>query len=325
MRAIVRDRFGPYDVAWELREIDRPGFGDDEVLVRVRAASAKIWKLDLPAGVLFLLRVVLRRSPRHVVPGLDLSGLVEAVGKNVTRFQPGDEVFGWCSSALTEFAAVSEDALVHKPANVSFDEAGATTMVGLTALQALRDTGGIRKGQEVLVIGASGGVGTSAVQIAKAFGAKVTGVCSTANVDLVESIGADHVIDYTREDFTRVGKRYDLILDMAASHSLSELRRTLTPEGTLVMVGSSGSHSKHIWISGFARWFRAAVISTFVNQSLRAFLQARRQDDLVALAELLEAGKLVPVISERFPLSEAPELIRQIEEDHTRGNVVITI
>jgi NADPH:quinone reductase-like Zn-dependent oxidoreductase len=221
--------------------------------------------------------------------------------------------------------SVSEDNLVAKPANLSFEQAAVVPMSGFTALQGLRDKGQIQPGQKVLIVGASGGVGTFAVQIAKAFGAEVTGVCSTPNLDLVRSIGADHVIDYTQEDFTETRQRYDLILDMAGNRSLSEYRRALSREGTLVMVGSSGSTSSHLYLRGFGRWFRAFVLSALGNQRLCALISTRSQEDLVVVRELIEAGQLTPVISARYPLSEVPEAIRHFDEGHARGKIVITV
>ena len=241
MKAIVQDRYGSPDAVPELKEIDMPVVMDDEVLVRVRAATAR-WAWDIPAGIRYIGRIGVRlRKPRNDVPGLEMAGEVEAVGRNAKQFQPGDEVFGWCKGALAEYVSVPEDQLAPKPANLTFEQSAVVPISGFTALQGLRDKGELQPGQKVLIVGASGGVGTFAVQIAKAFGAEVTGVCSTPNLDLVRSIGADYVIDYTQEDFTENGQRYDLILDMAGDRSLSEYRRTLSPEGTLVMVGSSGS------------------------------------------------------------------------------------
>ena len=253
MKAMVQDKYGPPGDVPELREIDMPVVTDDEVLVRVRAAAAN-WAWDIPAAVRYIGRMGVRlRKPRNDVPGLEMAGQVEAVGKNAKQFQSGDEVFGWCKGALAEYVCVSEEGLALKPANVTFEQAAVVPLSGFTALQGLRDKGQIQPGQKVLIVGASGGVGTFAVQIAKAFGAEVTGVCSTPNVDLVRSIGADHVIDYTQEDFTENGQRYDLILDMAGNRSLSEYRRALSPEGTLVMIGSSGSTSSHLYLRGFGR------------------------------------------------------------------------
>lgn len=328
MRAIVQDKYGPPDDVPELKEIDRPVITDDEVLVRVRAATAR-WSWDIPAGLRYIGRLVARlREPSNHVPGLEMAGQVEAVGKNVKQFQPGDEVFGWCSGALAEYVSVSEANLAPKPANVTFEQAAVVPVAGFSVLQGLRDKGQIQPGQEVLIIGASGGVGTFAVQVAKAFGAEVTGVCSTQNLDLVRSLGADHVIDYTQEDYTRSGRRYDLILDMAGDRSLSDYRRALSPKGTLVMVGSSGSTSGHPYLRGFGRWFRALVLSAVGRQRLRALISTsstRSKQDLVVLKELLEAGKVTPVIGARYPLSEVPAAIRHFEEGHARGKVVITV
>ena len=325
MKAIVQDRYGSPDAVPELKEIDRPVATDDEVLVRVRAATAR-WAWDIPAGIRYIGRIGVRlRKPRNDVPGLEMAGEVEAVGRNAKQFQPGDEVFGWCKGALAEYVSVPEDQLAPKPANLTFEQSAVVPLSGFTVLQGLRDKGVLRPGQKVLIVGASGGVGTFAVQIAKAFGAEVTGVCSTPNPDLVRSLGADYVIAYTREDFTENGQRYDLILDMAGDRSLSEYRRALSPEGTLVMVGSSGSTSGHLYLRGFSRWFRALVMSVFVRQRLRSLMSTRSQEDLVVVTELIEAGKLTPVTSARYPLSEFPKAIRHFEEGHTRGTVVITV
>ena len=325
MKAIVQDKYGSPDDVPELKEIDKPVITDDEVLVRVRAAAAR-WAWDIPAGLRYIGRIAVRlRKPRDDVPGLEMAGQVEAVGKNVKHFQPGDEVFGWGKGALAEYVSVSQDQLALKPANLTFGQAAVVPMSGFTVLQGLRDKGQIQPGQKVLIIGASGGVGTFAVQIAKALGAEVTGVCSTPNLDLVRSIGADQVIDYTQEDFTKNGQRYDLILDMAGDRSLSDYRRALSPKGTLVMVGSSGSTSGHLYLRGFGRWLTALVLSALGRQRLRALLSTRSNEDLVVLKELIEAGKLTPVISASYPLSEVPEAIRHFEEGHARGKVVITV
>ena len=328
MKAIVQDKYGSPDVL-ELQDIDKPEVKDDEVLVRVRAASAKINYWDLPAGVRYILRLIAvgLRKPRNTVPGLDLAGQVEAVGKNVKRFQPSDEVFGWCTGAFAEYVSVSEYALALKPVNITFEQAAVVPVSAITALHGLRDKGQLQPGQHVLIIGASGGVGTFAVQIAKALGAEVTGVCSTGNLDLVRSIGGDHVIDYTQEDFTQSGQRYDLILDMAGDRSLSHLRRALSSKGTLVMVGGSGL-SDQGYIRAIAHWLSARVLSSFVRQRLNALIETRSnwsKEDLVVLKELIEAGKVTPVISAYYPLREVPEAIRHFEEGHARGKVVITV
>jgi NADPH:quinone reductase-like Zn-dependent oxidoreductase len=250
-----------------------------------------------------------------------VAGRVEAVGSNVTQLQPGDAVFGWCDGSFAEYASVPGGQLARKPPNLSFEQAAAVPISGFAALQALRDTGGVQPGQQVVIIGASGGVGSFALQLAKAFGAQVTGVCSTNSVDLVRSIGADQVIDYTQQDFTRTGRRYDLILEMAGNRSLADLRRALTPKGTLVLVGGSGGR----WFMGTGRTLRAVLVSPFVGQRLRSFLSKPRGADLVVLQELLEAGKVTPVIDRTFSLSEAPEAIRYVGERSTQGKTVITV
>jgi len=260
-------------------------------------------------------------KPKHPVPGFDVAGRVEAVGSNVTQLQPGDEVFGWCEGSFAEYASVPEGQLAGKPARLTFEQAAAVPISGFAALQALRDTGGIQPGQQVVIIGASGGVGSFAVQLAKAFGAEVTGVCSTKSVDLVRSIGADHVIDYTQQDFTRSGQRYDLILEMAGNRSLADLRRALTPKGTLVLVGGSGGK----WFMGIGRTLRAVVVSPFVGQRLRSFFSKPRGADLVVLKEFIEAGKVTPVIDRTFPLNATPEAIRYVGERSTQGKTVITV
>jgi NADPH:quinone reductase-like Zn-dependent oxidoreductase len=265
------------------------------------------------------------RKPRPDVLGLEMAGQIEAVGKNTAQFHPGDEVFGWGKGALAEYVSVSEDQLALKPTNLTFEQSAVVPFSGFTALQGLRDKGRLQPGEKVLIIGASGGVGTFAVQIAKAFGAEVTGVCSTPNLDLVRSIGADHVIDYTQEDFTKNGQSYDLILDMAGTQSVSEYRRALSRDGTLVMVGSSGSASSHPYMRGLGRWISALVLSVLGRQKLRGMLSTRSQDDLVAVKDLIEAEKLAPVVSACYPLSEASEAIRHADEGHTRGKVAITV
>jgi len=325
MKAIVQDRYGSPDAVVELKEIDVPAVMDDEVLVRVRAATAR-WAWDIPSAIRYIGRVSVRfRKPRNDVPGLEMAGQVEAVGKNVKQFQLGDEVFGWGKGALAEYVSVSQDQLALKPANLTFEQSAVVPLSGFTALQGLCDKGDLQPGQKVLIVGASGGVGTFAVQIAKALGAEVTGVCSTSNLELVRELGGDYVIDYTQEDFTENGQSYDLILDMAGDRSLSEYRRALSPEGTLVMVGASGSTSSHPYVRALGRWFRALVISPFVHQRLRALMSTKNQQDLIAVKELIEAGKLKPVISARYPLSEVPKAIRHFDEGHIRGKVVITV
>jgi NADPH:quinone reductase-like Zn-dependent oxidoreductase len=321
MQAIVHSRYGPPD-ALELKDIDKPVVTDDAVLVRVHAAAVGKGDWLTVRGLPYVARLRYGLpKPKHPVPGFDVAGRVEAVGSNVTRPQPGDEVFGWCDGAFAEYASVPQSQLAPKPTNLTFEQAAAVPISGFAALQALRDTGGVQPGQTVVIIGASGGVGNFAVQLAKAFGAEVTGVCSTKSADLVRSIGADHVIDYTQQDFTRTGQRYDLILEMAGNRALADLRRALTAKGTLVLVGGSGGR----WFMGTGRTLRAVALSPFVGQRLRSFFSKPRGADLVVLKELIEAGKLTPVIDRVFPLSETPEAIRYVGERSTQGKTVITV
>jgi NADPH:quinone reductase-like Zn-dependent oxidoreductase len=321
MQAIVHSRYGQPDVL-ELKDIDTPVITDDAVLVQVHAAAVGKGDWLTVRGLPYVARMRYGLpNPKHLVPGFDLAGRVEAVGGNVTRLQLGDEVFGWCDGSFAQYASAPQSQLARKPANLSFEQAAAVPISGFAALQALRDTGGVQPGQQVVIIGASGGVGSFAVQLAKAFGAEVTGVCSTKSVDMVRSIGADHVIDYTQEDFTRTGQRYDLILEMAGNRSLADLRRALSPKGTLVLVGGSGGR----WFMGTGRTLRAVLVSPFVGQRLRSFFSKPRGADLVVLQELLEAGKLTPVIDRTFPLSETPEAIRYVGERSTQGKTVITV
>jgi len=321
MKAIVQHKYGSYDLL-ELQEIDKPIVKDDEVQVRVHAAAVHIGDWLAMRGLPYIARIGYGLlKPKNSVPGLEVAGHVEVLGKNVKQFQPGDEVFGWCTGGFAEYVSVSEDALVLKPANLTFEQAAAVPISAFAALQALRDEGTVQPGQNVLIIGASGSVGTFAVQLAKAFGAEVTGVCSTRNVDMVRSIGADQVIDYTLEDITQSGPRFDVILDMAGNRSLSECRRALTPKGTLVMVGGSGGP----WLMGAGRTVRALVLSPFVRQRLRPFLSQPKKEDLVVLKELIEAGKITPVIDRTYTLSETPEALRYVGERHTQGKVVITM
>jgi NADPH:quinone reductase-like Zn-dependent oxidoreductase len=325
MKAIVQYKYGSPDDVLELQDIDKPVVKDDEVLVRVHATTVAGDDWHIMRGLPYVARIAtgLFRPRKNSVPGRDVAGRVEAVGTNVTQFQPGDEVFGWCDGAFAEYVSVSEDALALKPANLTLEQAAAVPISAFTALQALRDKGQIQPGQKVLIIGASGGVGTFAVQLAKAFGAEVTGVCSTRNVDMVRSIGADHVIDYTQEDFTQSGQRYDLILDMVGNRSLSDCRRALNPRGTLVIVGWGTRGGPRIM--GMDRTVRALVLSPFVRQRLRALFHTNSKEDLATLKEFIEAGKVTPVISARYPLSEVPEAIRHFEAGHARGKVVITV
>ena len=323
MKAMIRDAYGPPDVL-ELREIDIPEIADDEVLVRVHAAGVgrDVW--HVMTGLPYPIRLAGYgfRAPKNPVIGSDVAGVVEAVGKNVRRFLPRDEVFGIGKGSYAEYVCAREDKLAHKPVNLTFEQAAVIAIMGSTALQALRDHGKVRPGQEVLIIGASGGVGTYAVQIAKAFGAHVTGVCSTAKIEMVRSIGADHVIDYTREDFAEGDQRYDVILDIGGNSSLARLRRALAPLGTLVIVGGEGGGR---WLGGTDRQLRAMILSPFVGQKLGTFVNKENHEDLIVLKELIEAGKVRPVIDRTYPLAEAPEAIRYLQEGHAQGKVVIHV
>ncbi|WP_231509512.1 NAD(P)-dependent alcohol dehydrogenase [Streptosporangium roseum] len=323
MKAIVRDTYCSPD-ALELGDIGRPVAGDGDVLIRVHAAGVDQGVWHLVTGLPYLVRIAVLRPlrPGSRVPGLDVAGRVEAVGRDVTRFRPGDEVFGTCDGSFAEYACAREDRLAGKPANVTFEQAAAVPTSAFAALQGLRDRGRIQAGQRVLVIGAGGGVGTFAVQLAKALGADVTGVCGPAKTDLVRSIGADDVIDYTREDFADGARRYDLILDTAGRRSLSHLRRALTPRGTLVIVGGEGGGR---WLQGTDRQLRAPMLAPFVRQNLRALMSVEREEDLRYWRELIEAGKVTPIVDRTYPLSEVPEAIRYLRGGHARGKVVITV
>lgn len=322
MRAIVQDTYGAPDEVLELRELELPEMADDEVLVRVRAAAVAGDDWHLMRGLPYVARLTTgMRAPKHRVPGTDLAGRVEAVGRDVTRFEPGDEVFGWSAGAFAEYATVPEQALLRKPESLTLEEAAAIPGSALTALQALRDKGGVTPGHDVLVIGASGGVGSFAVQLGKALGATVTGVCSTANVDLVRSLGADRVVDYVREDFAAAGPAYDVIVDLVGDRTLKDLRRALREDGTLVMVGGTGGR----WFKGTDRWLRAMIVSPFVGQRLVPLVHADRPEDLADVREFVEAGELKPLLSARYPLSRVTEAIRHTEGRHGRGKVVVTM
>ena len=323
MKAIVQDEYGSPDVL-ELRDIDKPEIADEEVLLRVHAAGVDRSVWHIMTGQPYLMRIggYGLRAPKNPVPGMEVAGVVEAVGKNVTRLQPGDEVFGIGKGSYAEYARAPEDKLALKPPNLTFEQAAVVAISGSAALQGLRDHGRVEPGQKALIIGASGGVGTFAVQIAKAWGADVTGVCSTRKVEMVRSIGADHVIDYTREDFAEGDPRYDLILDIGGNSSLARLRRALTPQGTLVIVGGEGGGQ---WFGGIDRQLRALMLSRFGDQKLRTFVSTQNHEDLLVLKEFLESGKLTPVIDRSYPLSEVPEAIRYLEEGHAQGKVVITV
>jgi NADPH:quinone reductase-like Zn-dependent oxidoreductase len=321
MKAVVYRRFGPPEVL-QYEDVEKPTPRDDEVLIRVRAVSVNPLDWRLVKGEPYVARLMMGiPRPKVMRPGVDVAGEVVAVGRNVTRFRPGDAVFGTCRGAFAEYGCASESALVTKPANVTFEQAAAVPVAAYTALQALRNKGCVRPGQRVLVNGASGGVGTFTVQIAKAFGGEVTGVCSTRNVEMVRSIGADHVIDYTLEDFTRSGRRYDLIIDNAGNHLLSACRRALEPSGTYVMVG--GPYRG--WIDFLARLIQVPVLSRLSSQKLTMVMAKGNQEDLATLRDLMAEGKVTPVIDRRYALSEVPEAISYLEEGHARGKVVITM
>jgi NADPH:quinone reductase-like Zn-dependent oxidoreductase len=322
MKAIVQDTYGSADVL-ELRDIEVPAVGDDDVLVRVRAAGVEIGVWHVMAGKPYLLRIMGfgLRKPKVAVRGRDVAGVVEAVGKNVTRFQPGDEVFGTADGSFAEYASAPASRLAQKPANLTFEQAAVVPISGGTALQGLRK-GNVLPGQRVLVVGASGGVGSFAVQLAKAFGARVTGVASTGKMDLVRSLGADDVIDYTQGDFADGTRHWDLIIDTGGRRSLSDLRRALTPKGTLVIVGGEGGGD---WLGGFDRNLRSGLVSMLVSQRLTMLASKERGEDFDALRELIEAGKVTPVIDRTYQLSEAPEAIRYVVEGRARGKVVITV
>ena len=323
MKAIVQDEYGSADVL-RFEDVDRPAVGDDDVLIRVHAAGVDPGVWHLMTGLPYMIRLGYGlRKPKTRVRGVDVAGRVEAVGRDVTRFRPGDEVFGTSySGTFAEYAGARQDRFALKPANLTFEQAAAVPISACTALHALRDKGGVQPGQDVLIIGAAGGIGSFAVQLAKAFGANVTGVCSTAKADLVRAIGADDVIDYTRDDFADGTRHFDLILDMAGRRSLSHLRRALAPTGTLVIVGGEGGGR---WLGGFDRSFRASMLSPFVRQRLSMLISTERQEDLQLLSELIEAGKVTPVIDRTYALSEAPEAIRYLAEGHPRGKVVVTV
>jgi NADPH:quinone reductase-like Zn-dependent oxidoreductase len=326
MKAIVYHQYGSPDVL-ELTEVEKPTPKYDEVLLKVHAASVNPADWHLLRGKPYIARLQLGlRKPKDRVLGCDVAGQVEAVGKNVTMLQPADEVFGspfmHGFGAFAECVCVSEDLLAPKPATLSFDHAAAVPLAASTALQGLRDHGRIEPGHKVLIIGASGGVGTFAVQIAKSFDAEVSGVCSTRNVEMVRSLGADHVIDYTQEDFTQSGQNYDLIFQLAGTRSPSDCRRALTSKGTLVL---SSGESDGRWIGPVARIIKALVLSPFVSQKMASFTVKPNKEDLQFLKQLIEAGTVTPVIDRTYPLSETPEAIRYLESGHAQGKVVITV
>jgi NADPH:quinone reductase-like Zn-dependent oxidoreductase len=323
MKAIVNCEYGVENL--QLRDLEKPSPNDNEVLVRVRAASVNPVDGHLIRGAWMMRPMTGMRKPKNTRFGTDFAGIIEAVGKNVTNFKPGDEVFGAKNGAVADYACVNADrAIVMKPANITFEQAGSVGVAGVTALQGLRDKGHIQAGQKVLVNGASGGVGTFAMQIAKAFGADVTGVCSTRNVDLVKSIGADHVIDYTKEDFTKTDQHYDMIYDLVGNHSFSERRQILTPNGICVLagIGGAGFHPES-WGRVLGN-FKTAFQSKFTSQKFVTYIAKLTKDDLNVLRDLMQSGKVVPVIDRTYKMSQTQDAVRYLEEGHARGKVVIT-
>jgi len=319
MKAITQDRYGSAEVL-ATQDIDRPEIADDAVLIRVHAASIHIGDWILMTGVPYVMRMGTGLSrPKNRVPGTDIAGTVEAVGSEVRGLRPGDEVFGWCTGAFAEYASAPEDQLVKKPTILSFDQAAAVGVSATTALQLLRNDGKVQPGHKVLVNGASGGVGTFAVQIAKALGAEVTGVSSTNNVELVRSIGADHVIDYTRDDFRKGRERYDVILDNVGDRSMSDTRRALKPNGILISNGGGHASGK------LGRVVRTSIASMFVRQQARPSVKTQNRADLVALMELVEAGKVTPVIGRTYALDQTAEAISHVAAGHARGTLVIAV
>jgi NADPH:quinone reductase-like Zn-dependent oxidoreductase len=323
MKAIVQDKYGSADVL-EPRDVEIPQPGDDDLLIRVHAAGVDPGVWHLMTGQPYLVRVMGFgfRKPKIRIRGTDAAGTVEAAGRNVTWFKQGDPVYGTCDGSFAEYACAKAERFASKPANLSFEQAAAVPVSGMTALNGLRDAGKIQPEQKVLIIGAAGGVGTYAVQLAKAFGGVVTGVCSTSKAGLVRAIGAEEVIDYTREDFTDGAHQFDLILETAGRRPLSQLRRALTPQGTLVIVGGEGGDR---WLGGFQRQIFAPLRSLLTEQKLLGLMSKERQQDLLTLKDLIEAGKLKPVIDRTFPLSEAPQAIGYLEQGHARGKVVLTV
>ncbi len=321
MKAIVYCDYGSPDVL-RLETIAKPVPTDNQVLVKVRAASVNPYDWHFMRGEPFVMRMGNGlRKPKGTRIGVDFSGTVEAVGKNIMQFKPGDEVFGGKSGAFAEYICVAERFLIPKPDNISFEQAGAVQIAGLTALQGLRDKGKLQPGQKVLINGASGGVGTFAVQIAKTLGAHVTGVCSTRNMELVRSIGADHVVDYTQEDFTKGTERYDLILDLVGNHGLLAVRRVLTPSGKYVMIGGP----KGRWIAPMDTVLRAFLLSPFIKQEMGFMISSISREDLIYLRDLMQSGKVTPVIDKTYPLEQTPEAIRYLETGRARGKVIITL
>jgi NADPH:quinone reductase-like Zn-dependent oxidoreductase len=325
MKAFINCDYGLAHL--KLENIEKPVPNDDQVLVRVHAASVNPYDWHFIEGTPKIIRLmgVGLRKPKDTRVGVDFAGTVEAVGKNVTNFKPGDEVFGGRGGAFAEYVCPRANrAVALKPANVTFEQAASVNIAGITALQAVRDKGKVQPGQKVLINGASGGVGTFAVQIAKSFGADVTGVCSARNADLVRSLGADHVIDYTKEDFTKGEQKYDVILDNVANHSLSECKRVLTPKGKYVMIGGGGANEQGL-IGVMARPLKAMILSPFISQQMGMMMADTNQKDLTVLADMMQTGKLKPVIDRTYKLDQVPDAIRYLEEGHARGKVIIAV
>jgi NADPH:quinone reductase-like Zn-dependent oxidoreductase len=325
MKAIVYCDYGLANL--KLEEIEKPTPTDDQILVRVRAVSINPYDWHFIEGTPYIMRGlgVGLRKPKDTRLGVDYAGTVEAVGKNITQFKSGDDVFGGKTGAFAQYICVRPDrAIARKPANITHEEAASVNIAAITALQALRDKGKVQAGQKVLINGASGGVGTFAVQIAKSMGAEVTGVCSGKNAELVQSLGADHVIDYTKEDFAKSGEHYDVILDNVPNHTLAECRAILTPEGKYVMIGGGGPNDNR-WVGPFGRVIHALLLKPFVKQQLGMMMANSNADDLTFLASLMEAGKVKPVIDRTYKLDQIPDAIRYIEQGHARGKVVIKV
>ena len=321
MKAVVYHEYGSADVL-RIEDVEKPTPGDGEILIKVRAAAANPMDCHLMSGVYLMRLMSGLRKPKMTRPGADLAGEVESIGRNVTRFKPGDAVFGCARGSFAEYVCAREDKVALKPANISFEQAAAVPVAGLTALQELRDKGRVQPGQKILINGAAGGVGTFAVQIAKSFGAHVTGVCTTKSVDVVRSLGADSVIDYTRGDFTRSGDRYDLIFDCAGNLPLSAWRRIMTSKATLLACGARpGGHG----IGPLPQLLKLLVLSRFISQTVTFYVAKVRADDLIVLKEMIETNKVTPVIDRSYKFSETPEAIRYLKAGHTRGKVVITI
>jgi NADPH:quinone reductase-like Zn-dependent oxidoreductase len=325
MRAIVQDEYGTdAKKVLRLEEIEKPAPGDDDVLVRVRTASVHIGDWHVMTGLPYMLRVVGfgLRAPKVRVRGMDVAGTVEGVGSKVDQFLVGDDVFGTCEGAFAEYACAPQGNFALKPANLTFEQAAAVPTSAFAALQGIRDKGEVHKGQHVLIVGASGGVGLFAVQIARSFGAEVTGVCGSSKADLVRNAGAAHVIDYNKEDFSRGPTRYDVILDMGGNRSLADLRRALTPGGTLVLAGGEGGNRV---LGGTNRWIQALVMSPFVKHKLRILSTSPNGDDLRVLKTLLESGEVAAIIDSTLPLSEVPAALQRVVEGSLRGKIVISI